>query len=194
MEVLLEVTSQRHEDEWHLAGGELHSRGEASLHHCYVGTCEMTVEAVDVRSVFDPFDGWHRARVDSGSGDNHEAQIIDCPASNRCQVANAPQEVGADARASDSDDADPFVSVVSEFGPQLASVAERYRIGASYIAGELIALLGPRPGRSSRSSWQIATSRQACPRPIGEEIISAFLRRACPARCLTGAGTTGVRL
>ena len=62
--------------------------------------CEMAVEAVDVRPLFDPVAGWHRARIDSGSGDHHEMQVSDCRMSDRGQIGDAPQQVGADARAS----------------------------------------------------------------------------------------------
>lgn len=68
--------SERYEDEWNIAGGEFHRGGEASVHHCHVGTREMAVPTVDVRPLFDPVDG---------------------PASDGHQVGNAAQQIGPDA-------------------------------------------------------------------------------------------------
>ena len=58
-------------------------------------------------------------------------------------VDHPPQQVFADARAADGDDADLLVRAVAELGAQRLPVGERRRVEACHVAGEVEVLLGP---------------------------------------------------
>ena len=90
--------------------------------------------------------------------------IIRSPGTSRfaCREAgdHASQQVVADARAADGDDAHPLVRAVAELGSQRAAVAELRRVEAGDVAGEAEVLLGP-----------LADRRQPRPERVGDDVV-----------------------
>ena len=84
----------------------------------------MLVEVVDVGADLQAVVGRERGRVDPRPGHHHHAQARHQPPGLGVGGDHPPQQVAADPRPADRDDADPLVGPVAEALAELVAVAE----------------------------------------------------------------------
>ena len=152
MEVLLEVVAEREVEERASVRRQLHRRGQAALDDGEVAGGQVPVELVYVGAHLEPVVCGQRLRVDPRAGDDDHPQRRHALLRLGEGGDHAPQEVAADARAADGDDADLLVLAVAELGPERGPVGELGGIEARDVAGEREVLLGPLadPGQVGR--------------------------------------------
>ena len=104
--------------------------------------------------------GGQRGGVDAGPGDDDHAQVRDPLLGSGEGGDHPPQQVGADARAADGDDADTLVVAVAELVAQPAAVAQLGRVEAGDVTGEVEVALGP-----------VADHRQLRPEALVDDVV-----------------------
>ena len=140
----------------------------------------MAVQVVDVADDLQPFAGRQRLGIDPRSCDDDRPKPGNLRSRERVGVDHAAEEMPADARSADADDADPLVLAVAQLGAKRFAVGERCGVESGHVAGEVEVLLGP-----------IADQRQIGPEPVGDEIsglptkIARSRRRGKRAMCST---------
>ena len=121
VEVLLEVVAQREVEERPLLRGQLHRGRQAALHDRQVAGGQVPVEVVDVGHDLEPCDVRAATR---GRCAGPATTIMRSSGTRSLAVREGgdhpAQQVAADARAADGDDADPLVVAVAELVAQLA--------------------------------------------------------------------------
>src|SRR5947207_2708663 len=100
---------------------------------------EVAVQLVDVRAHLEPLVLPEALRIDPRAGDDDHPELGHALLRLRERGDHAPQQMPADPRAADGHDADLLVVAVA----QCLAVAERGRVEARHVAGEVVVLLGP---------------------------------------------------
>ena len=144
VEVLLEVVTQWEVEERPPVRRQLHRRRQPALDDGEVAGCKVTVELVDVRMNLQPVDGRQRRGVDPRPRDDDHPQRGHPGFRLGERRDHAPQEVDADTRASDRDDAHLLVGPVAQLGPKRCAVREDRRVEPRDVAGEVVVGFRPR--------------------------------------------------
>ena len=103
----------------------------------------MPIEVLHVGAHLEPVVARKRLRIDPRPGDDNHPQRRHPLLRLRERGDHPPQQVAADARAADGDDADLLLVAVAELGSEGCPVGELCRIEARDVAREGVVLLGP---------------------------------------------------
>src|SRR5688500_5690134 len=98
----------------------------------------MAVEIVHVAANLEPFPLGEARRVDPWSGHDDHPQSRHAMLRLWERIDHAPEQVRADARAADGDDAELLVGRVAELRAQLRAVGELSRVEARHVAREVV--------------------------------------------------------
>ena len=160
VEVLLEVVAKREVEERAPVRRQLHRSGQTALDDGEVAGGKVPVQLVHVGAHLEPLVRRERRRVDARTCDDDHPQRGDELLRLREGSDHAPQEVGADARAADGDDADLLVLAIAELVPERGPVGELGGIETRDVAREAVVLLGP-----------LADLRQVRSEPLGHDVL-----------------------
>jgi hypothetical protein len=116
MEVLLEVVLEREVDERPLVGRQLHRGGESALHDRKVAGRQVLVEIANIGPDLEAVVSAQLTGVDARPGHGDHPQLRDEALGLRVARNHPPQQIAADTRPTDGDDADTFVGAVAELG------------------------------------------------------------------------------
>ena len=158
--VLLEVVAEREVEERPAVGGQLHRRGQASLHDGEVAGGQVPVEVGHEGPDLQPVVRGQRRRIDPRAGDDDHPQPGHVPPGLGEGGHDALEQRAADARSAHRHHAHLLGRRVAELRAQPLAVGELGRVEARDVAGEVEVLPGP-----------VGDRRQVGPERVGDDVL-----------------------
>ena len=165
MEILFEMILEREIEEGRTRCRQLHACCKAALHQGQIAGGKMAVEIWHEGADLNARGRIERGRIDARPRHQDHAQFGKLGMRQRIALDNAPDQMRANARATDGDDAHALVVIVAETSAQLGAAAESVGMLADDIAGEIEMLRHPVAHlRQILAERQVEQYLPGCPR------------------------------